>query len=94
MKPRNTLNTRNKKNRRGPKGKKATQRIDLGLELLTLAAAPSASFTQCEIAAWAECSPSLIYLIERKALRKVRDHLRRGLGMTRSQFSFATAANL
>jgi len=54
-----------------PKG----ERIDLGLAILSAVALPNVRYTQNEIAAWAGCSRGMIYLIERNALKKLRNNL-------------------
>ena len=57
----------------GPK----TERTNLGLELLSIAALPKATFTYSEIAAWCGCSPEAIRIMEWKALRRLREAMRR-----------------
>ena len=57
----------------GPK----TERTNLGLELLSIAALPKASFTYSEIAAWCGCSPEAIRIMEWKALRRLREAMKR-----------------
>ncbi|ACB76662.1 hypothetical protein [Opitutus terrae] len=55
-----------------------TARIDLGLQLLQLAAKPGTSFTLHEIALWCGCTRDAVLLIEQKALKKVRTRIRFG----------------
>jgi hypothetical protein len=50
-------------------------RTDLGLALLSLVAKPGVSLTQQDIAAWCSCSRANIYLIEMRALKKLRNAL-------------------
>lgn len=49
-----------------------TERMDLGLAILSCVGKPGVSYTYDEIAAWAGCSNSAIYRIEREALKKLR----------------------
>ena len=49
--------------------------IDLGLALLSALAIPGVPLTQGDIAAWCGCSRSMIYNIEKKALRNLRGRL-------------------
>jgi hypothetical protein len=51
--------------------------IDLGLALLKLASLEGHELTCEDIAAWCNCSPSLIQQIEARALRKVRAAMRK-----------------
>ncbi len=56
--------------------KERQSRIDLGLALLSLVCKPGVPLTQYDIAAWCGCSVANIYLIEQRALRKLRNRLR------------------
>ena len=59
-------------------GRAKTERIDLGLALLTVAHPPEPGrepLTAADIAAWCDCTPAAIQSIERRALRKLRDKL-------------------
>lgn len=56
--------------RNGP-GK--TQRIDLGLDILLSIRRPGERFTHDEIAYFCGCTRSAIFLVEHKALRKLRN---------------------
>jgi hypothetical protein len=56
-------------------GTEKTQRIDLGLTLLSRVAVPGIAYTREEIAAWCGCTDSAIFLIEQKALQKLRRRL-------------------
>ena len=56
-------------------GAEKTARIDLGLALLSAVAEPGVSYTYDEIAAWCGCTNSAIYLIEQRALKKIRNAL-------------------
>ena len=49
--------------------------IDVGLALLSVLAIPGVPLTQDDIAAWCGCSRSMIYAIEKKALRNLRCRL-------------------
>lgn len=53
-----------------------TTRIDLGLALLSRIAVPGVCYTRSEIAVWAGCTDSMIYQIELRALKKLRNRLR------------------
>jgi len=55
-----------------------TQRVDLGLELLSIARTPDSMFTLQEIAMWCGCTRDAILIIERKALHKLRHKLQFG----------------
>jgi hypothetical protein len=50
-----------------------TQRIDLGLAILSALAAPRATFDQPDIAAFCGCTPAMIGHIEARALRRLRE---------------------
>lgn len=57
--------------------------IDAGLLLLNAVRAPGAVLTQQEIADACGCSRGYIYLLEKQALEKIRQHLeKRGLHPT------------
>lgn len=53
-------------------GKAKTNRIDLGLAILSAIALPDVRYTLAEIAAFCGCSSNAIYLIEQRALRKLK----------------------
>jgi len=53
-------------------GPEKTARIALGLALLHRYCKPGVELTHDDIAAWAGCSVAAIYLIEQRALRKLR----------------------
>ena len=53
-----------------------SERIDLGLALLSKLRAPGERLTCAEIAGWCDCSPEAIRAIEAKALAKVRRQLK------------------
>jgi hypothetical protein len=55
------------------KGREKGLRMDLGLELLAAAAVAGTRYTYDEIAAWCGCSESAIWLMERRALKKLRN---------------------
>ena len=55
-----------------------TARIDVGLALLSIAREPGASFTRYDIAAWAGCTNAMIYLIEKRALKKLANSVQFG----------------
>lgn len=52
-----------------------TERINLGLTLLQMAAQPGVPLSRKDQAAWCECGESAIFVIEQKALRKLRKRL-------------------
>lgn len=54
-------------------GKEKTARVELGLACVAL---PGVCYTYDEIAAWAGCTETAIWHIERSALRKLRLRLR------------------
>ncbi len=56
-------------------GAARSRRVDLGLALLSAVALPGVRYTQEEIAAWCGCTHGAIYVIERRALRKLRNRL-------------------
>jgi hypothetical protein len=56
-------------------GSQKTERVDLGLAILQAVAIPGVCYTQEEIAAFAGCNRGNIYLIEKRALRKLRNRL-------------------
>ncbi len=53
-----------------------TERIDLGLAILSALAPPHAVFDPQDIAAWCGCTPSMISSIEARALRRLREKMR------------------
>jgi hypothetical protein len=53
-----------------------TERIDLGLALLSSLAPPRAALTPIDIAAWCGCTPAMISSIEARALRRMREKVR------------------
>lgn len=57
-------------------GPAKSARIDLGIALLQRVALPGVCYTYEEIAAWAGCTDGAIYLIEKTALRKLRNRWR------------------
>jgi hypothetical protein len=50
-----------------------TERIDLGLAVLSAVTPPRAALTPTEIAAWCDCTPSMVSQIEARALRRLRE---------------------
>ena len=60
-----------------------TERIDLGLAILSAVAPPHVSFTPSEIAAWCGCTPAMISSIEAQAQRRLREKVRRSFGLAR-----------
>lgn len=56
-------------------GKAKSERIALGLELMSMSAKRGVEYTPTEIAAWCGCSDSAIQDIERTALRKLTQKL-------------------
>lgn len=56
----------------GPKSLEKSERVNLGLALLSLAARPGVPLTLEDIAAWCGCHKNAIYLIEQNALKKLR----------------------
>lgn len=59
-----------------------SERIDLGLAVLSTVAKPGEPLTWEDVAAWCDCHPEAIRQIERRALQKVRRRLQR-LGVDR-----------
>jgi len=56
-------------------GTKKASRIDLGIAILSAIALPGICYTQEEISAFAGCARGNIYLIEKRALKKLRNRL-------------------
>lgn len=56
----------------GPLGAALGTEIDLGLALLACLRRPGETLSTEDIAAWCQCSRSAIWLIEQRALRKLR----------------------
>ena len=52
-----------------------SDRIDLGLALLAMVAKPGVPLTKDDIAFWCGCTNTAIYLMEMRALKKVRNKL-------------------
>jgi hypothetical protein len=61
-----------------PRSPEKTERINLGLEVLSVIAEPGATFTHQDIAAFCDCTRDAIFLIERSALSKIGNRLRFG----------------
>lgn len=61
-------------------GRGKADRVALGLALLQIRAEPGARMTRDDIAAWCGCTPTTIYLIEKKAIEKLRARLEKALG--------------
>lgn len=59
-------------------GAEKSQRMDLGLELLSIARAPGLRLSCYEIAAWCGCTDSAIYRLEKRAMRKLANALKFG----------------
>lgn len=53
-------------------GETKTARIDLGLQLLQMAARPGVPLTRYDIAAWCDVTPNAILQIELSAIRKLK----------------------
>jgi hypothetical protein len=53
-------------------GRRKTDRLNLGLALLSYHALPGQSYSNGEIAIWCGCTESAIHAIERRALKKLR----------------------
>jgi hypothetical protein len=64
-----------------------TERIDLGLAILSALAPPRDSFTAVEIAAWCGCTPAMISSIEARAQRRLREKVRQTFGLARSDMA-------
>jgi hypothetical protein len=60
-----------------------TERIDLGLALLSALAPPRAALTTIDIAAWCDCTPATISSIEARALRRLREKVRAHFKLSR-----------
>lgn len=56
-------------------GPEKSLRIDLGLELLYIRRLRGVELTQDDIAAWCGCTDGSIFLIEQRALKKLRNRL-------------------
>ena len=57
-------------------GPEKTARIDLGLALLSVYAMPGVCYSYDEIAGWCGCTESAIFLIEKRAIKKLCNALR------------------
>lgn len=55
-----------------------TARVDLGLQLLSIARRPGTTFTLQEIAVWCGCGREAVRIIEQRALMKLHHRLRFG----------------
>jgi hypothetical protein len=64
-----------------------TQRIDLGLAILSAVAQPCVTYTPMEIAAWCGCTPAMISSIEARARRRLREKVRQQFGLARSDMA-------
>ena len=64
---------KNTKHEPAMKRERGNRDIDLGLAILETIAEPGQRFTQDEIASVCGCSTAYIYLIERRALQKLRN---------------------
>lgn len=59
-------------------GRPQSQRVDLGLILLSMVQKPGEALTAADIAAWCDCTRENILRIERRALKKLRAKIRCG----------------
>jgi hypothetical protein len=64
-----------------------TERIDLGLALLSALAPSRAALTAIDIAAWCGCTPSMISSIEARALRRLREKVCAHFKLSRSDLA-------
>ena len=64
-----------------------TERIDLGLALLSVAAPPRTMLSPADIAAWCGCTPAMISSIEARALRRMREKVRAKFRLSRSDMA-------
>ena len=55
--------------------KEKSARIDLGLALLEMVAKPGVGLTRDDIAFWCGCTNAGIYMLEKRAMKKVRNKL-------------------
>lgn len=60
--------------------------IDAGLICLKAAQRPGQKFTHQDIAFVCGCSRTFIFLVEKAALRKIREKLRRSVGLSIEEF--------
>jgi DNA-directed RNA polymerase specialized sigma24 family protein len=58
-----------------------TNRINLGLAILSARARRGVCYTDVEIAAYCDCSPAMISSIAARAGRRLRDKLRKEFGL-------------
>ena len=56
-------------------GREKIARTDLGLALLQRRAIPGVPLSRDDLAAWCGCTTAAIYLLERRALKKLRNRL-------------------
>lgn len=61
--------------------------IEAGLHCLSMVSKPGQTFTQGEIAQACGCSRTLIYLTEQRALKKIRERLRRELKVSYAEMA-------
>lgn len=59
-------------------GVERTERVDLGLALLEVLILPKQSLSRYDIAVWCGCTDAGIYMLEKKALKKLRNKIRFG----------------
>jgi len=60
-----------------------TDRIDLGLAILSAVTPPRVPLSPKEIAAWCGCTPAMITSIEARAWRRLRQKVRQQFGSVR-----------
>jgi transcriptional regulator len=68
---------------------RANKNFDAALEVIATVMRPGEILGQREIAEICGCSRSLIHQIEKKALRKIRERMRKEFGMSFEEFCVA-----
>ena len=71
-----------------------SKEIDLAISVVATLRHPGERFSHKQIARAAGCSHGLIVLIEKQALRKIRNHFRKEMGLNFGEFAVSNAADL
>lgn len=66
---------------------KPNKKLDEGINVLHAMMKPGQRLSSRSIAEIIGCSNTLVYLIEKKALKKVREKLRKEMGVNHGEFS-------
>lgn len=74
-------------------GKAKTERVALGLELLSMVAIRGVEYTQDEIAAWCGCTTAGIFMLEKRALKRLRENFRRMMQLNHAEIAHGKSQN-